>query len=120
MESISNRIEGEAGGNHVVAEGAQVRGELPGRKKPNTAASRTKSGSPAKAGTSKAEWVLKKLRTGRGATIEMLMETTGWQAHSVRGFLSGTVRKKLGHSLISEISKDGVRRYRIDDKTVAG
>ena len=39
--------------------------------------------------------VLKKLRTPRGATLPMLMEETGWQAHSVPGFLSGTVRKRL-------------------------
>src|SRR5262245_32569201 len=38
--------------------------------------------------STKAELVLKKLRLARGATIEMLMEVTGWQAHSVRGFLS--------------------------------
>ena len=44
----------------------------------------------------------------------MLMEATGWQPHSVRGFLSATVKKKLGLSLVSETSKDGVRRYRID------
>ena len=42
------------------------------------------------------------------------MEVTGWQAHSVRGFLSGTVKKKLGLPLVSDTGKDGVRRYRID------
>jgi len=68
------------------------------------------------AGTSavtKTELVLKKLRTPRGTTIQALMEATGWQAHSVRGFLSGTVRKKLGLILMSEAGRDGVRRYRI-------
>lgn len=62
----------------------------------------------------KADVVLKKLRMARGVTIENLMEATGWQAHSVRGFLSAVVRKKLGLALVSDIGKDGVRRYRVD------
>jgi hypothetical protein len=65
--------------------------------------------------STKAEQVLKKLRLAKGATIEMLMEATGWQAHSVRGFLSAVVKKKLGLNLVSEVGKDGARRYRIDD-----
>ncbi|RWI92118.1 DUF3489 domain-containing protein [Mesorhizobium sp.] len=64
---------------------------------------------------SKSDLVLKKLRSAKGVTIEMLMEATGWQAHSVRGFLSAVVRKKLGLNLVSDVGKDGVRRYRIDD-----
>lgn len=63
---------------------------------------------------SKAERVLKKLRGTKGATLAALMDTTGWQAHSVRGFLSGTVKKKLDLPLVIETGKDGVRRYRID------
>ncbi|MFI0844664.1 DUF3489 domain-containing protein [Mesorhizobium sp. IMUNJ 23232] len=65
-------------------------------------------------GASKTEIVLKKLRSAKGATVTALMEATGWQAHSVRGFLSGTVRKKLGLGLASEVGKDGARRYRIE------
>ncbi|WP_244484465.1 DUF3489 domain-containing protein [Mesorhizobium sp. Root552] len=61
----------------------------------------------------KADLILKKLKSAKGATIEAMMEATGWQAHSVRGFLSGTVKKKLCLVVTSEIGKDGVRRYRI-------
>ncbi|MBZ9727950.1 DUF3489 domain-containing protein [Mesorhizobium sp. CO1-1-11] len=64
----------------------------------------------------KADAVLKKLRLAKGITIEGLIEATGWQPHSVRGFLSGTVKKKLGLLLVSEVGKDGVRRYRLDTK----
>ncbi|WP_286293746.1 DUF3489 domain-containing protein [Aminobacter sp. SS-2016] len=67
------------------------------------------------ASETKADVVLKKLRLAKGATLTQLAEATGWQPHSVRGFLSGTVRKKLGLKLASDIGKDGVRRYRIDD-----
>jgi hypothetical protein len=75
-----------------------------------------KSPASATVGSSKAEIVLRKLRAAKGATVPMLMEATGWQAHSVRGFLSGTVRRKLGLTLVSEIGKDGARRYRVTDR----
>jgi len=60
---------------------------------------------------SKTEQVLKNLRTAKGVTIAQIAEATGWQPHSVRGFLSGTVKKKLGLNLVSEVAKDGTRRY---------
>jgi hypothetical protein len=52
------------------------------------------------------------LRSSSGATIAALMEATGWQQHSVRGFLAGVVRKRLGLKLVSS-KVDGSRRYRI-------
>ena len=48
-----------------------------------------------------------------GATIEDLEQATGWQKHSVRGFLAGAVKKKLGLTLVSEKHDVGPRRYRI-------
>lgn len=51
-----------------------------------------------------------------GTTIAAMMQATGWQQHSVRGFLSGVVRKKLKLKLAS-IKVDGNRVYRIDGKS---
>ena len=41
------------------------------------------------------------------------MKATGWQAHSVRGFLSGTARKKLGLDVVSTKAEDGERTYSV-------
>ena len=54
------------------------------------------------------------LRQKEGTTIGAVMKATGWQKHSVHGFLAGVVRKKLGLTLVSEKS-DGERVYRIAD-----
>jgi hypothetical protein len=52
------------------------------------------------------------LRSKGGATLPALMKATGWQAHSVRGFFSGVIRKKLKLELTSE--GDGDKRvYRV-------
>src|SRR6478735_5130721 len=53
-------------------------------------------------------------RTAAGATITSLVTATQWQQHSVRGFLAGVVRKKLGLNLVSEQTDKG-RVYRIKD-----
>ncbi len=53
------------------------------------------------------------LKRKKGATIEEIVEATGWQAHSVRGAISGTLKKKLGLMVTSEKPDDGARRYRI-------
>ena len=53
------------------------------------------------------------LQSAPGATIAAMMQQTGWQQHSVRGFLAGVVRKKLKLKLNSK-KIDGTRVYRID------
>jgi len=62
---------------------------------------------------SKTEKVLDLLKRSGGATAKELMKATGWQAHSVRGFLSGTLRKKMGLAVTSTKGEDGERSYSI-------
>ena len=56
--------------------------------------------------------IIAMLRVPTGATIAAIMAVTDWQQHSVRGFLAGIVRKKLGLNLVSEQTDKG-RVYRI-------
>src|SRR5712672_1516975 len=58
--------------------------------------------------------IIAMLRMPTGATIAAIMTVTDWQQHSVRGFLAGVVRKRLGLNLISEQTDKG-RVYRIRD-----
>jgi hypothetical protein len=62
---------------------------------------------------SKTAKVLDLLTRPSGATAKELMKVTGWQPHSVRGFLSGTVGKKMGLTVTSTKGEDGERSYSI-------
>jgi hypothetical protein len=82
-----------------------------GAKKPK-GAEPAKSNDRARQG-SKAAKVLELLKRPGGSTLAELMKATNWQAHSVRGFLSGTVGKKLGLRLESTKAENGERTYSI-------
>jgi hypothetical protein len=69
----------------------------------------------ARPGTKTAK-VLDVLRRPSGASLKELMKVTGWQPHSVRGFLSGTLRKKMGLKLESSRREDQERTYRVRSK----
>jgi hypothetical protein len=62
---------------------------------------------------SKQARIIALLRLPAGTTIAAMMQETGWQQHSVRGFLAGVVRKKLKLKLDSD-KVDGTRIYRIE------
>ena len=64
---------------------------------------------------SKSDLIIARLRRKNGASINDLADAAGWQAHSVRGFLSGTIKKKLGLALVSEKQADGTLRYYLKD-----
>ena len=62
---------------------------------------------------SKTAKVLDLLKRPEGVTAKELMKATGWQPHSIRGFLSGTVGKKMGLTVTSTKGEDGERTYSV-------
>jgi hypothetical protein len=82
------------------------------------AASRARSASASSKSTSRPDTkhnrIVAMLRAPAGATIAAIMTATDWQQHSVRGFLAGVVRRKLGLNLVSDQTDKG-RVYRIKD-----
>ena len=66
----------------------------------------------ARDGSKKAD-IIRLLERAKGATLDELMEATGWQAHSVRGFISGTLGKNLKMKIDSFRTEKGDRTYRV-------
>lgn len=64
-------------------------------------------------GNSKQQALVDLLIRAEGATIAQIVAATNWQAHSVRGVISGVLKKKLGLHIVSEKSKGGERVYQI-------
>lgn len=77
-------------------------------KRPTKVVDKTKSREGSKTAT-----VLALLGRKGGVTGAELIEATGWQPHSVRGFLAGTVKKKMGLNVTSSKREDGERSYSI-------
>lgn len=64
-------------------------------------------------GNSKQSQLIAKLSADSGMTVQQMMELTGWQAHTVRGTISGVLRKKLGLNVACASENAGARVYRI-------
>lgn len=91
----------------------------PAAKQPSTAPTASKANASDGSHTervTKHDRVLTLLSRREGATLPEMMEATDWQQHSVRGFLAGTVKKKLGFTLMSKKTEGELRRYRIETK----
>jgi hypothetical protein len=84
------------------------------KSKSRTRLAPSSSKTTARPGTKHAR-IVTMLRLPTGATIAAIMTATDWQQHSVRSFLAGVVRKKLGFILVSEQTGKG-RVYRIMDE----
>jgi hypothetical protein len=67
----------------------------------------------ARRGANKTERILALLKRPNGTTLKELIKATGWQPHSVRGFLSGVIGRKLKLKVASVKDDSGARRYSI-------
>jgi hypothetical protein len=79
---------------------------------PKKAPKGQKKASAARDGSKTAK-ILDLLKRPGGVTAKELMKATGWQPHSVRGFLSGTISKKMGLTVTSTKGEDGERTYSV-------
>ena len=70
-------------------------------------------GKPRTRENSKQATVIQMLQRPEGATVQQICETTGWQAHTVRGTFAGAFKKKLGLTIVSDKPQGGERVYRI-------
>lgn len=84
----------------------------------STAASSRKKVRAAGLAVTKAERITALLRRAGGASLDEMMKATGWQQHSLRGFMSGTLVKRKGLTIASEKAGDE-RRYRIVESGAA-
>jgi hypothetical protein len=101
---------------HVAPSRAKSGKQATPAKKANTGAKSAKS--PKKQATgarqgSKTAKVLDLLKRSGGASLKELRKATGWQVHSVRGFLSGVLGKKMGLAVTSIQAEDEERRYSV-------
>jgi hypothetical protein len=96
-----------------VAEVAPPAADVAPKKAKATKAASTTNGAPTAREGSKKAIVLDMLKRPEGATLKDIMAATSWQAHSVRGFISGSLGKKMGLTVESFKRPDGVRAYKV-------
>jgi hypothetical protein len=102
----------KAGRSQPGAHVAKKKGKSPKKATATKNAPKARKAAKAREG-SKTTMVLGLLRRPDGVTAKELMKVTGWQPHSVRGFLSGTISKKMGLTVTSTKGEGGERSYSV-------
>jgi hypothetical protein len=100
--------------NVAPVQAKSARKAKPARKAPKGRTKPEAARPKAARGGSKTAKILDLLKRPGGATSKELMKATGWLPHSVRGFLSGTVGKKMGLTVTSAKGEDGERTYSVE------
>ena len=103
---------------HVKRTFARKGGQLKPVTEPATGQQPPSASQPSARRESKTAHIIAMLQAPAGATIDTMARATKWQPHSVRGFLAGVVRKKLGLTLVAADGANG-RVYRITDRTAS-
>jgi hypothetical protein len=117
MTTIESRVTSHAKKHAPTAPAKSAKTKSGAKSRPVPAENRTTSRDEEHTErVTKHDRVLELLSQRNGTTIPEMIEATGWQQHSVRGFLAGTVKRKLGYTLTSSKSEGELRRYRIDTK----
>jgi hypothetical protein len=98
--------------SHVAPAKGKRGKDAPKGERRHTVRAAAKDAKVAREGSKKSE-VIDLMRRSQGATLAEIMELTGWQAHTVRGFVSGTLIKKLSLKVESFRSDEKDRTYRV-------
>ena len=95
-------------GNVAAKKAKSAKKATPAKKAPKSAKKPTGAREGCKTAT-----ILEMLKRPDGATAKELLKMTGWQPHSLRGFISGTLGKKMGLAVESTKGEDGARTYSV-------
>ena len=113
MKEMATDQKGSAGASATTGSVDELARKSPHRKNAKSAKKASRAPKPvARPGSKKAE-VIAMLQKTKGATLAEIMKATQWQAHSVRGFLSGSLGKGMGLKVKSIKRADGNRAYHI-------
>ena len=113
MKEMAADQKGSAGASATTGSVDELALKSPHRKNAKSAKKASRAAKPvARPGSKKAE-VIGMLQKPKGATLAEIMKATDWQAHTVRGFVSAALGKKMGITVVSTKSDSGERTYTV-------